>query len=49
MNSLRTNLFLRLWCAVCIALAAALPAQAAPTIRFYAIVAAGGSIERVVA
>ena len=36
---------LRLLCGLCIALTLALPAQAANTIRFYAIVAAGGSVD----
>ncbi len=38
-------LSLRLLCGMCIALTLALPAQAASTIRFYAIVAAGGSVD----
>jgi tripartite-type tricarboxylate transporter receptor subunit TctC len=45
MHSQRLAFSLRLWCALCVATMIALPAQAANTIRFYAIVAAGGSVD----
>ena len=45
MHSERIGFSLRLWCAVSVAMLLAFPAQAANTIRFYAIVAAGGSVD----
>jgi len=45
MHSQRLAFSLRLWCALCVVTMIALPAQAANTIRFYAIVAAGGSVD----
>jgi tripartite-type tricarboxylate transporter receptor subunit TctC len=45
MNSQRNHLFVRFGFAICLALMIALPARAANTIRFYAIVAAGGSVD----
>ena len=45
MRSQGLALSLRLLCGVCVALMVMVPAQAATTIRFYAIVAAGGSVD----
>ena len=45
MRSQGIALSLRLLCGVCVALMVMVPAQAATTIRFYAIVAAGGSVD----